>query len=84
MSMSKRLQIVVDDDELERLRKAAARDGLTLSEWARRVLERARESQKGPTPAQKIAAVERALACGHPTADIDEMLAEIEKGRDLR
>lgn len=84
MSMSKRLQIVVEDEELERLRKAAVREGLTLSEWARRVLERARRSQKGPTPAQKIAAIERALTCGHPTADVEEMLAQIEKGRDLR
>lgn len=82
--MSKRLQIVVADEEHERLRKAAAREGLTLSEWARRVLERAREGQKGPTPSRKIAALDRALKCGHPTADIDEMLAEIEKGRDLR
>ena len=28
--------------------------------------------------------IERALACNHPTGDVDEMLADIERGRDLR
>lgn len=84
MSMSKRLQIVVQDEELEQLRHAAAREGLTLSEWARRVLHRARETQGGPTRDRKLAALDRGLACGHPTADVEEMLAEIEQGRDLR
>ena len=47
MSMSKRLQIVVQDEELEQLRHAAAREGLTLSELARRVLHRARAVPPG-------------------------------------
>lgn len=80
--MTKRLQIVVDDEEHERFRKAAAREGLTLSEWVRRALGRARETQKGPTASRKIAALDRALKCDHATSDMDEMLAEIEKGRD--
>lgn len=82
--MSKRLQIVVEDEEHERFRKAAAREGLSLSEWVRRALERARQTQKGPAPSRKLSALDRALECGYPTADIDEMLEEIEKGRDLR
>ena len=28
-------------------------------------------------------ALDRALECNHPTGDIDEMLADIERGRDL-
>lgn len=82
--MSKRLQIVMDDAELERLRRCAEREGLTLSDWARRAFEQARRRQTGPTPEQKLAALDRALTCRHPTGDIEEMLAEIERGRDLR
>ena len=34
--------------------------------------------------ARRLDAVEQALACNHPTGDIEEMLADIERGRDLR
>ena len=72
------------------LRQAARRSGLTLGEWARQALRRARDEQAGPGPAQtpgaesRLRALERALACNHPTGDIDEMLDDIERGRDLR
>jgi hypothetical protein len=82
--MSTRLQIVVSEDEARQLRKSARRAGLTLSEWARRALRRAQRAQLAATPEQKVRALARALACGHPTADIGGMLAEIETGRDLR
>jgi hypothetical protein len=84
MSMSKRLQLIINEKEIERLRKCAEREGLTLSEWARRALERARREQEGPTAEQKRKALDRALICEHPTGDIDELLTEIERGRGLR
>lgn len=34
--------------------------------------------------ARRRAAIERALTCNFPTGDIEEMLADIERGRDLR
>ena len=88
--MSARLQVIVSDEEMISLRQAARRRGLTVSEWARQALRRARDGQAGPSPAQipdaesRLRALERALACNHPTGDIDEMLADIERGRDLR
>jgi hypothetical protein len=82
--MSTRLQIVVSEDEARQLRKSARRAGLTLSEWARRALRRAQRAQLAATPEQKVRALARALACGHPTVDIGGMLAEIERGRDPR
>jgi len=81
--MSKRLQIVVSDQEAEEVRQAAIRSGLSLSEWARLALRQAHDRQVGPTPEQKLDALDRALACEHPVSDIDEMLSEIEAGRDL-
>ncbi|MFQ5744972.1 MAG: antitoxin [Acidobacteriota bacterium] len=82
--MSKRLQVIMADEELEQLRRCASHQGLTLSEWARRALRRARQNHIGPAPAQKVAALERALRLGHPTGDIEEILASIEEGRGLR
>ena len=82
--MSKRLQIVVSEPEMTSLRQAALRTGLTVSEWARRALRRARDEHAGPTAESRLRALDRALACNHPTGDIDEMLADIERGRDLR
>ncbi len=80
MSMSKRLQVVMSEEEFEQFRMCADRQGLTLSEWARQALRSAR----GPTPASKLQALNRALGCGHPTGDMEDILAEIEAGRDLR
>ncbi len=41
--------------------------------------------RSGDDPAaRRRGVIERALACNHPTGDIDEMLADIERGRDLR
>ncbi len=74
----------MDDAEFERLRRCAEREGLTLSDWARRAFEQARQRQTGPTPEQKLAAIDRALTCRYPTGDIEEMLTEIERGRGLR
>ena len=110
--MSTRLQVVVSEEEMIALRQAARRRGLTVSEWARRALRRARDEQAGTGPGivargsdrrttdparsrhrstartpgaeSRLRALERALACNHPTGDIDEMLADIERGRDLR
>jgi len=38
-------------------------------------------SRRGPRLADKLAAIERALAYDFPTADIVRLLAEIEQGR---
>jgi hypothetical protein len=56
--------------------------GLSASEWALQVSRRARSI--GPVERRRLQALDRALECNHPTADIDEMLADIERGRDLR
>ncbi|MCY4344116.1 MAG: hypothetical protein OXE83_11165 [Gammaproteobacteria bacterium] len=33
--------------------------------------------------AHRLEVIEQALTCNHPTGDIEEMLADIERGRDL-
>ena len=34
--------------------------------------------------ARRLEAIEQALTCNHPTGDIEQMLTDIERGRDLR
>ena len=53
--------------------------GLSGSGWARQV---SRRMQSGPAE-RRLLALDRALDCNPPTADIEEMLADIERGRDL-
>jgi hypothetical protein len=82
--MIKRLQIVVDEAEAARFERSARKEGLTLSEWARRALRESERRRRAPTAATKLRAIERALEHGFPTGDISRMLEEIEAGRDLR
>lgn len=78
--MSKRLQVVLRDEEFEQLRNVAGQQGLTVSEWVRQVLRRARSERPAGDRARKLAAVRAAARHDFPTADIDEMLDEIERG----
>jgi hypothetical protein len=82
--MSKRLQVILDEQELSELREAARREGLPVSEWVRRTLREARSRQPGRDVDSKLRAVRTAVKHEGPTADIDDMLAEIERGYGRR
>lgn len=41
-----------------------------------------REPVEDEPDTRRLEAIETALACNYPTADIEQMLAEIERGRD--
>lgn len=74
--MSSRLQILVPDGLERQVRKAAQRDRLSTSAWVRRAIERAL-ADDGST----ADALDRLARLDAPTADIEEMLSEIEAGR---
>jgi hypothetical protein len=78
--MSKRLQVLFDEAELRDLRETARREEVPLSEWVRRALREARRSEPGGGIDKKLRAVRAAARHEFPTADIDEMLTEIERG----
>ena len=79
--MSSRLQVVMDEQELARVREDAKRHGLTVSEWVRQSLVQARRRPSGSSVEARLQAIDRALGVDGPTGEIDEMLAEIEAGR---
>ena len=78
--MSKRLQVVFSEEEFEELRDVARSEGLTVSEWVRQKLRSARAERPTIERARKLAAVRAAARHSFPTGDIDEMLADIERG----
>jgi len=80
MHMTKRLQVLFDDDELRDIQRLARRRQMTTAEWVRQSLRVAREAESGADVGQKLAAVRRAVGHTFPAGGIDEMLDEIERG----
>ena len=76
----KRLQVLMDDDELREIHLSARCERLTTSEWVRQRLREARERRGRPDVAAKLAAVHAAYRHQGPTGDIEQVLSEIERG----
>lgn len=78
--MSKRLQIVVDDEEARRFEQCARSEGLTLASWARQALRDAEREASAADPGGKLTAIRAAYQYTFPAPDIDTMLEEVEHG----
>lgn len=78
--MSKRLQVLLEEAELREVQRAARARRMTVAEWVRQALRAARHRDPTKGPERKLAAVRAAARYSFPTADIDQMLAEIERG----
>jgi len=78
--MAKRLQVILKDPEYREIQRAARARHMTIAAWVRRALEWARRQEPAGDAAKKIAAIRAAAKFEGPTADIEQMLAEIEQG----
>jgi hypothetical protein len=78
--MAKRLQVILQDAEYREVQRAARSRRISIAQWVRQALEMARRQEPLTDPDKKIAAVRAAVKHGFPTADIGQMLAEIESG----
>ncbi|MDF2771248.1 MAG: hypothetical protein K0S86_741 [Geminicoccaceae bacterium] len=78
--MSKRLQVILDDAEYRDLQKAARRRGLTVSQWVRDAIRAMPRLEPSADAARKLSAVREAVRHSYPAPDVDQMLAEIERG----
>ena len=78
--MSKRLQVVLADEEFQAVEAASRAEGLTVSGWVRTVLRRAYLGRPTSERDAKLAAIRQAMEHEFPTGDIEVMLAEIEAG----
>ena len=77
--MSKRLQVLLEEEEYIEIRGIARRQRVTLAEWVRQALRKAAVDQPG-TADVKLRAIVDASRHQFPTADIDVMLQEIDYG----
>ena len=80
IDMTKRLQVLMDDAELRSIQRLARKERVTTAEWVRQRLREAQEARSRPDLASKLAAIHRASQFRAPAPDIDQMLAEIERG----
>jgi len=78
--VSKRLQVILSDSEMSDIQRLAKRERLTVGEWVRRVLRDARAARPVIDPETKLRALRRGAQYSFPTADLEQMLSEIERG----
>jgi hypothetical protein len=78
--MSKRLQVLLDDAELREIRRTAHAQRMTVAEWVRRALRAARRREPAGDLGTKIAVVRGAARHAFPSGDIEQILAETERG----
>ncbi len=69
----------MDDEEYREIQGVARRHRVTVAEWVRQALRQARNDDAGTINA-KLRAIAEASRHSFPTADIEDMLEEIEAG----
>lgn len=78
--MTKRLQVLLDDEELAEIRQLARRRHQTTAAWVREALRVARDTTSYPETGRKLRAVREAASLAYPTGEIEDMLDEVERG----
>lgn len=78
--MTKRRQVLLDEEELADIRRIARVRHMTVAEWVRQALRRARRQEPESDSSKKLASIRAAAHHTFQTADIDVMLEEIERG----
>lgn len=71
---------MIPDEEMSDIQRLARRERLTVGEWVRRALREARRDKPANDPETKLKAVRLGAEYSFPSADIDQMLSEIERG----
>ncbi len=77
--MSQSVEILFDEAEFLEIREIADRQHIPVAEWVRRTLRSVRP-RKPHVVERRLEAVRAAARYSFPTADVDQMLAEIERG----
>lgn len=78
--MSKRLQVLLQDNELAEIRQSARRQQMTTAEWVRQALRAALRAEPRVATRKKLEVVRTATRHAFPAPDVDQMLHEIERG----
>ncbi|HEX9460858.1 MAG TPA: antitoxin [Thermoanaerobaculia bacterium] len=65
---------------MKEIRTIARRMRITVAEWVRAALRAARPEEAATDAGRKLLALRQATSHSFPTADIEEMLAQIDRG----
>lgn len=82
--MAKRLQVILQDPEYREIQRMARSRRMSLAEWVRQALERARDREPLRDIGKKLEVIRSASRGDYPAGNIDQMLAEIESGYHRR
>ena len=74
---------MLSDSEMDEIRQTAGGQEMTVGEWVRQALRAARREQPSVEASRKLQAVREAVKHSFPTGDIEEMIADIERGHEL-
>jgi hypothetical protein len=78
--MAKRLQVILKDPEYREIQRAARSRHMSIAAWVRQALDLARRREPSGGASKKLAVIRAAAQYGYPVSEIDDMLAEIERG----
>ena len=78
--MTKRLQVLLRDPEYREIQRIARSRRMSVADWVRQALHAAKREEPMGDLGKKLEALRVAAKFEFPTADIDQMLAEIEQG----
>ena len=78
--MSKRLQVILKDPDYREIQRVARARRMSIAQWVREALERARREEPSGSITHKLQAVRAAARHEFPSGDIERILAEIESG----
>lgn len=78
--MAKRLQVILQDPDYREIQRIAKARRMSIAEWVRQALAAARRYEPLGDAGKKLDVIRDAARQEFPTADIDEMLAQIERG----
>jgi hypothetical protein len=72
--------VVLSDQEMSEIQRLARCDRLTVGDWVRRTLREVLADKPVHDADAKLKAIQRGAKHAFPSADIDRMLSEIERG----
>jgi len=78
--MAKRLQVILQDPEYREIQRIARSRRMSIAEWVRQALSFASRREPLGDSAKKLDLIRAAARNHYPTAEIDDMLQQIERG----
>jgi hypothetical protein len=72
--------VILQDPEYREIQRVARARNMSIAQWVRQALSAARRYEPLGDTGKKLDVIREAARQEFPTADIDEMLAQIERG----